>query len=1097
MPEPIWINDQYKIKERLGRGGSSTVYRAIDTKDIERSEVAVKILGELPDIDQETQRVLFEREVRALSTLSHPAIVRLLDHGEDKENQVLYLVLEYIERAKSLRELLRNWQLDPLECVNLLIELLEAISYAHQADVIHRDLKPENILMSDEGSLKIIDFGVSKILGTLRSGQTVGDLFTRPYASPEQVDQQVVSPVSDIYSLAAVFYFMLTRNDPASTPGLSDQFKTLAGVPIEILRIAQRMAATELSERYSTAHQIILDLQSAQRQLENRSQKFYVLLSRKAIQDLYSELPMIQEASEARKIIQTTLSADTVYIAEPYGTQNGYYDLIGDSISVRCAAQGRTHFVAVSVKAKMQPHTLERMRQDGYPINAQWKVGIERESPPSDATPLNFLDEIDDFFRRKKIKQEKRDRRKDLVDTWLDILHLDRKLKEDALSRLKYVSWSSINDNTVIKAQLADEVNLDEILVPGQSLEMTSTQSGLISVGIYLKQEEKFILISKHPDVNLNRISRAGEISVLKREWAAVWKRQHRALNTIVDERCVNPKLPEVLIDPKQARRMTTESIGQYFDKKLDTPKKDAVQAALNAQDVYLIQGPPGTGKTDLICELIAQILQRKPKARILLVSQSNVAVDHVLKRLESLPPEIRRVRIGREERIGQDTEMYSIYRRLEGWTKHIQTNSQQYLMSHRLDSDDRKELEYYLEFIRNEVQPKLGKISKDQPTENEDLTTNIELLRYQFPDLDIKPNSINKLIEHIEAKINAQKSPLELTVEEWLKRVNKLDDLKESYLEECSILAGTCVGIAGERNLPERFDWVIVDEAGRATPGELLIPLVRAERIVLVGDHKQLPPVIEYELQREIAEHPDIDQIWLKQSLFEYLFEQLEPQLKIVLKYQYRMHPHIAHLISNVFYREEQLETGIDAKEREHGWGRWATPVVWYSTSQLGDRFESINEFGSKYNLCEANIIVKLLSDLDKDLQNRKAHKNVAVICGYDAQKEQLKRQLDIRWKNLTVEINTVDAFQGRQQDIVFYSVVRSNSKREIGFLEDVRRLNVALSRARELLLIVGDHQMVAEAYTRDRNPFKEVITHIIENRHECTLVEAKDDIR
>ncbi len=1099
MSEPKWINDRYKIQGRLGRGGSSTVYRAIDTKDIERPEVAVKLLGQLPDIDQETQRVLFDREVRALSTLRHPTIVRLLDHGEDTESQFLYLILEYIERAESLRDRVLKWEPDPLECIDLLIELLEAVSYAHQENIIHRDLKPENILMGSDGRPRIIDFGVSKILGTLRSGHTVGDLFTRPYASPEQVDQQLVSPASDIYSLAAVFYFMLTRNDPASSLGLSDQFKTLTEIPVGILRIAQRMAAIKPSDRYDTAHQIILDLQLAQRQLQSRNQKFYLQLSRSAIQDLYDQLPMPQEASEARKIVQGALDIETVYIAEPYNTQNGYYDLIGDSISLRCAAVGRTHFVAVSVKARMQPHTLERMCQDGFPIYAQWRVGVERELPPSDATPLNFLDEIDEFFRRKKIKQEKRERRISLIDTWRNILHLDFKLKEDTLSRLKYNSWSPTQNNSVIKVQLANEVNLDEILASDQPLEMTSTQGGLLAVGNYLRQEENFVLISKRPGINLNRISRAGEISVLKREWAAVWKRQHRALNTVVDERCKNTKLPEVLIDPKQAGRLTEEPIERYFDEKLDEPKRDAVRAALSAQDMYLIQGPPGTGKTDLICELVAQILDRKPKARILLVSQSNVAVDHVLKRLESLPPEIRRVRIGREERIGHDTEMYSVHRRLEGWTQQIHAKSQEYLGSLRVESDERKDLEYYLNFVRNEVRPKISnKPSKSQLTENEDLITDIELLRYQFSGLEIKPTdySLNKLIEHIEAQINTQKSPLELTIEEWLKRVNKLDDFEEAYLEECSILAGTCVGIAGKRNLPERFDWVIVDEAGRATPGELLIPLVRAERIVLVGDHKQLPPVIEYELQQEATEHPDIDQIWLKKSLFEYLFEQLGSELKTVLKYQYRMHPHIAHLISNVFYREEQLETGIDAKERVHGWNRWATPVVWYSTSQLGDRFESVNEFGSKFNLCEANIIVNLLSDLDKDLYSRKERKNVAVICGYDAQKEQLKRQLDVRWKNLIIEINTVDAFQGRQQDIVFYSVVRSNSKREIGFLEDVRRLNVALSRARELLLIVGDHRMVAEAYTRDRNPFKEVIAHIMEHPLECTLMEAKDDI-
>jgi superfamily I DNA and/or RNA helicase len=120
-----------------------------------------------------------------------------------------------------------------------------------------------------------------------------------------------------------------------------------------------------------------------------------------------------------------------------------------------------------------------------------------------------------------------------------------------------------------------------------------------------------------------------------------------------------------------------------------------------------------------------------------------------------------------------------------------------------------------------------------------------------------------------------------------------------------------------------------------------------------------------------------------------------------------------------------------------------------------------------------------------------------VAVIAGYSAQISELKARLDPedlgRWKAITLEINTVDAFQGREQDIVFYSVVRSNPRHEIGFLRDWRRLNVALSRARELLVIVGDHRMVNDADTRDvSNPFKDVITHIVKNPTECLLVEA-----
>ena len=158
--------------------------------------------------------------------------------------------------------------------------------------------------------------------------------------------------------------------------------------------------------------------------------------------------------------------------------------------------------------------------------------------------------------------------------------------------------------------------------------------------------------------------------------------------------------------------------------------------------------------------------------------------------------------------------------------------------------------------------------------------------------------------------------------------------------------------------------------------------------------------------------------------------------------------------------------------------------------------RLEQSTEIGSKFNPCEARIIEQQLESLEADLRGRESKKGVAIITGYSAQVDLLERTLDVRdenrWQALDIEINTVDAFQGREQDIVFYSVVRSNNRNEIGFLSDARRLNVALSRGRELLFIVGDHRMVASAFSGGINPFREVIAHIAGNPNECKLVEA-----
>ncbi|MBC8492592.1 MAG: protein kinase [Chloroflexi bacterium] len=1108
MQAPKWINSRYELIGNLGSGGSSTVHKAIDRKDKNERIVAVKLLGRLPDRDRELQKEFFAREVRALSMLSHPTIVLLLDHGHDEENQILYLVLEYIERAESLRVRLPRWEPEPLQCCDYLCELLSGISYAHQSHIIHRDLNPGNILMDSRGNAKIIDFGISKILGTLTVGQTVGDFFTRPYASPEQVNQQEISYSVDIYSLAAVLYFMLTRRDPDPGSPLSAQFQALSEVPSEIRLVAQRMADEVPTDRFQTAHQAMLALRWAWRNLESKSQKFYLLLTSNAIRNLYDQtVTGSQSPVEARKVVQEALASGVHIVCEDPNTPQEQYDLIGDSLSLRCSldrmrgTKELSHLVVRSIQARIPPHALERMRQNGFLVSAQWQVGTHRDPFPADSTQLTgLLDEIDEFMRRKAVQQGRLERRLDLVETWRNILYLDRDLKKDSLRQVEYVSWDTLERNMVIKAQLAREVNLDELYAPGQLLAMPSTRLKVMTVGRYLRQEGNCILISKLPGVKLDLVSAAGKISVDERQWAAAWHRQRLALDTVVDERCVNPRLPNVLLDPKQAEQATEEPISRYFNQDLDESKKKAVSSALSARDVYLIQGPPGTGKTVLISEIVAQVLWRNPKARILLVSQSNVAVDNVLTQVGSLLPDVRMVRVGREERIAHGAKEYLVDRRLAEWAQRIREKSNEYLAEHHAESDERRDLEADLEIIQ-EIRPKVKRQASEQKAEDGDLMVGIELLQERFLELDIEPTarSLERLAKEIREQIDAKKSALERTLEEWLRRVGKLDDFEDAYLRACSIVAGTCVGIAGKRSLPERFDWVIVDEAGRATPSEILIPLVRAQRSILVGDHKQLPPVIEYEVQKQASEHADIDPIWLERSLFEHLFRLLEPELSSVLRVQYRMHPHIAQLISNVFYQEEELETGVAPEERLHGWEDWATAVVWYSTSQLDGRFEATNEHRSKYNLCEASIVENQLSRLEKHLRKRnlKERKTVAIVSGYSAQMEHLERQLDAqdekRWKALSIEINTVDAFQGRERDIVFYSVVRSNPKRQIGFLSDCRRLNVALSRARELLFIVGDHRMVAQAHTRDGlNPFRDVIAHIVGHPTECTLVEG-----
>ena len=334
----------------------------------------------------------------------------------------------------------------------------------------------------------------------------------------------------------------------------------------------------------------------------------------------------------------------------------------------------------------------------------------------------------------------------------------------------------------------------------------------------------------------------------------------------------------------------------------------------------------------------------------------------------------------------------------------------------------------------------------------------------------------------------------------DWTHVVGLTPDFQELIGRSSNVIAATCLfsGNRGTDRQEDRlaFDWVIVDEAGRATVPEVLIPIVRAERVILVGDERQLPPMLDEMTSEEIAseEYDELDSesrldISLFQSLAKQISEVEGKQIASLIR-QYRMHPAIGNLISAVFY-EGILQNGEERPRRRPTLDWLPAPVTWISTS--GDSARGESRVGQSYaNSTEASSILEILEKLEN---KRSTSLLVGVISGYSAQVEQLTTLIDpdngSRWRNLNIEIATVDSFQGRECDVVVYSTVRSNSYRRIGFLKDYRRINVALSRARDRLVIVGDNVMMEYA-TMDGevNPFTSVLEYMKDHSDECKII-------
>jgi len=318
---------------------------------------------------------------------------------------------------------------------------------------------------------------------------------------------------------------------------------------------------------------------------------------------------------------------------------------------------------------------------------------------------------------------------------------------------------------------------------------------------------------------------------------------------------------------------------------------------------------------------------------------------------------------------------------------------------------------------------------------------------------------------------------------EEWLLRVGKSSDFHAAMLASAQIVAGTCIGMAGVRGMADViYELCIVDEASKATVTEILVPMARSRRWILVGDPAQLPPFFEDD---SITRLEEFDEEEVRQTLLDRFLTGLPDHSRAGLTNQYRMVKPIGDLISEVFYngalespklKPDVLLTGVCPK-----------PVTWLSTNDAADVHE-VRRGQSFRNEAECRIIRELLGQIDFIARKRKMIYDVVVIAGYIAQVKALQDILRDRlneWTGLKITCSTVDAFQGSQAEICIYSVTRSNPEGRLGFLREKPRLNVALSRGRSALIVVGDDVFCRTAI--GENPFRKVLDFIDAHPDRC----------
>lgn len=504
--------------------------------------------------------------------------------------------------------------------------------------------------------------------------------------------------------------------------------------------------------------------------------------------------------------------------------------------------------------------------------------------------------------------------------------------------------------------------------------------------------------------------------------------RQLKAIEIVEKNQSVNSSLTYYLFHPEELPSANSNMplLEKVYQKdhngnllRYSDNQTRAIFNALNLSPISVIQGPPGTGKTTVITEIVFQILAQEPNAKILICSQTNNAVDQVLENLLANNISILRLS-GVTKPRNQIVAQHTIERKLEGWKNQIRNNA-----------------------IRN------------------------------FEKLTAPTEKQTKLHQ------------------EWLNAIASLEEqgyVQRKLINSIRVIGATCNHIASSRYAKydfQQFDYVIMDESGKATVSESLVPIVMGKKLVLVGDHRQLRPMLTAnkiverwlrdKFNTEGQEFECFDEYFNRPSLFEQVILNIPDAYKTQLTECRRCAGLPIELTSKCFYEPmgDQPIIPIAQNATKHEFP-FAIDTSLLFLDIHGNHESKKDQNGSSYNEYSAESISQFLVNLSK-YENIAPQYSYGIISGYKAQYSKLKKAIYQKSNELQkimpneedFTISVIDRFQGLERDIVIVDLVKSGTDLNLGFLEVPNRINVALSRQKKLLVIVGDYHNLLQAKT------------------------------
>lgn len=1028
-------------------------------------------------------KILFDK-LRNLKKAIHTALPKIIEYDWDESEQAYCVIYEYID-ADTLEN--KAQSIKPALFIKGLENSTACLKELHQNfRVTHGDLNPANILVDENFNFYLIDFGISDICTSLSQEKEL-EIFAKDFAAPEKWDRTVDKGFpfqSDVFSIGKITEWYFDKNELTEFTAIKEVVdKCCKKAPIE------RINYTNLGDEFSK----ILHTNSFEKTNT-------IEVKGKFNSELIKELNGDGEEKWLPKLNVNPNSKKENFLLDIF-TKNYYLHCLWlvqeKQLHVRNFCEKRT--------LDETQKKLEKYAQT---------IGIPVKFDSYTYTTFNLTQLLKKIAKEKTKEGSYRKGKQEInkeLKFYKDLLTKELEVLEQNSLRLSFISfekkndyevWFKIDENEKYSKNGLIYNHIDQSLPPhpeefeyivSETADKKQMKKPLKFSGIAFDFEatKRIVKFKDCERLVFEELPSSGYIfqNISKQEEEK--KRQLEAIKKVEFNDVQNRDLIQYLFNPKELKDKhlnVYELEDIYQTDQNGTPfqyspnQKRAVINALNREPLTIIQGPPGTGKTTVITEIVFQILNKKQNAKILITSQTNDAVDNVLDNL--LEKDIPFVRLSGVRQPKASLAKHTLERKIEGWKEEVRKKAKE-------NWKPVKERFVALLQIQNSyLLPVFDIISSNKIWENK--VVDLKKISDIFSQMHFLNDFLHSETETILQLTNTTGIPFEdyfvkqQIYKDWLATISSLDEnsnLNQKLIDSIRVIGATTNHIASKKYVKYNFefDYVIMDESGKATTAESLIPLVLANNAILVGDHRQLRPMLTStkEVEKWLREtyktdedYDSWDDYFNRASLFEQIITTIDDDFKSQLDVCRRSSRDQVLLTSKCFYEpygDEPIQAAERPQEKEHNLDLKVNSSIIFLN--IGNDYKSeINRNGSSKNKVSAKLIPEILKKLDQYPIVKEY--SIGIITGYSAQVNEIKNLLlkemnykkhaNLKPENITLSV--VDKFQGLEKDIIIFDLVRSRQS-TLGFLANANRINVALSRQKKLLIIIGNYDWLLSA--------------------------------